>query len=48
VTAKDAADGVSVADVKFAPFALMNAGYVFPNQIQGTDVSQFCQIWASR
>ncbi len=48
VTAKDAADGLSISDVKFAPFALMNAGYVIPNQIQGTDVSQFCQIWASR
>jgi hypothetical protein len=48
VTAKDAADGISVSDVKFAPFALMNAGYAMPNEIQGTDVSQFCQIWASR
>ena len=48
VTAKDAADGLSISDVKFAPFALMNAGYAIPNQIQGTDVSQFCQIWASR
>lgn len=48
VTAKDAADGISAADVKFAPFALMNAGYVIPNQIQGSDNSQFCQIWASR
>jgi hypothetical protein len=48
VTKKDAADGISVADVKFAPFALMNAGYVIPNQIQGSDNSQFCEIWASR
>ena len=48
VTAKDAADGLSISDVKFAPFALMNAGYAIPNQIQGTDVSQFCKIWASR
>jgi hypothetical protein len=48
VTKHDAADGISVSDVKFAPFALMNAAYVFPNQIQGTDNSQFCQIWASR
>ena len=48
VTKKDAADGLSAADVKFAPLALMNAGYVIPNQIQGTDNSQFCQIWSSR
>jgi len=48
VTAKDAADGITASDVKFAPLALMNAGYVFPNVIQGTDNSQFCQIWASR
>jgi hypothetical protein len=49
VTAKDAADGISAADVKFAPYALMNAGYVGgQNSIQGTDNSQFCQIWASR
>ena len=48
VTKRDAANGISAADVKFAPLALMNAGYVFPNVIQGTDVSQFCQIWSSR
>jgi hypothetical protein len=46
VTKKDAADGISLADVKFAPLALMNAAYVFPNTIQGTDNSQFCGIWA--
>jgi hypothetical protein len=48
VTKHDAADGISLSDVKFAPFALMNAAYVIPNVIQGTDNSQFCQIWASR
>jgi hypothetical protein len=48
VTTHDAADGIQLSDVKFAPFALMNAAYVFPNTIQGTDNSQFCQIWASR
>jgi hypothetical protein len=48
VTAKDAADGITVSDVKYAPFALMNAAYVIPNTIQGTDNSQFCQIWARR
>jgi hypothetical protein len=48
VTTHDAADGIQVSDVKYAPFALMNAGYVIPNQIQGTDNSQFCQIWANR
>jgi len=48
ITKHDAADGLQLSDVKFAPLALMNAAYVFPNVIQGTDNSQFCQLWASR
>ena len=48
ITKPGAADGIQLSDIKFAPFALMNAAYVIPNVIQGTDNSQFCQIWASR
>ena len=49
VTRKDAADGISVSDVKFAPEAMMNAVYITGrNEIRGTDNSSFCQLWASR
>lgn len=49
VTKKDAADGISIADIKYAPYALMNAAYVTGrNEIAGTDNSSFCQIWATR
>jgi hypothetical protein len=49
VTKKDAADGVSVVDVKYAPKAMMNAVYVTGRgEIAGTDNSSFCQIWASK
>lgn len=49
VTKRDAADGISIADVKYAPKALMNAVYVTGrNEIVGTDNSSFCQIWASK
>jgi hypothetical protein len=48
VTKKDAADGISIADVKYAPKALMNALYVTGrNEIAGSDNASFCQIWAS-
>ncbi len=47
VTRKDAADGISISDVKYAPYALMNAVYVTGrNEIAGSDNSQFCSIWA--
>ncbi|HQR17737.1 MAG TPA: hypothetical protein PK948_05185 [Gemmatimonadales bacterium] len=49
VTKKAAADGIGVADVKYAPKALMNAVYVTGRtDILGTDQSQFCQIWAAK
>jgi hypothetical protein len=49
VTKKDAADGITIADVKYAPKALMNALYVTGrNEIAGTDNGSFCQIWASK
>jgi hypothetical protein len=48
VTKKDAADGLSLADVKFAPYAMMNAVYAGGrNELAGTDNSQFCSVWAS-
>lgn len=48
VTKKDAADGISVADVKYAPYAMMNAVYAGGrNEIAGSDNSQFCGVWAS-
>ena len=49
VTKKDAADGITIADVKYAPKALMNALYVTGrNEIAGSDNGSFCQIWASK
>jgi hypothetical protein len=49
VTKKAAADGIAIADIKYAPKALMNAVYVTGRtDILGTDKSQFCQIWASK
>ena len=57
VTKKDAADDdngdgkadITVAEVKYAPYALMNAAYITGrNEIAGTDNSSFCQIWASK
>lgn len=46
VTKRDAADGLQVSDVKYAPKALMNAVYIAGrSEIGGTDRSQFCQIW---
>jgi hypothetical protein len=49
VTKKDGADGLQIADVKYAPYAMMNAVYVTGrNEIAGTDNSQFCQFWAGR
>lgn len=48
VTRVDAADGLQVTDVKYAPKALMNASYVAGrNAITGTDRSSFCQIWGN-
>jgi len=47
VTKKDAADGISISDVKYAPYAIMNAVYVTGrNEIAGNDNGQFCAIWA--
>ena len=38
-----------IADIKYAPKALMNAVYVTGREeIAGTDVSSFCAVWASR
>jgi hypothetical protein len=49
VTRQDASDGIQIADVKYAPRALMNASYVDgTGTIFGTDRSSFCQIWASK
>ena len=49
VTRKGASDGIQLADVKYAPRALMNAAYVDgAGAILGTDRSSFCQIWASK
>ena len=48
ITKHDAADGLQIADVKYAPYAMMNAAYIDGrNEIAGTDRSSFCQIWAS-
>ena len=48
VTKKDAADGISISDVKYAPYAMMNAVYVTGrNEIAGTDNSQFCSVWSA-
>jgi hypothetical protein len=48
ITRKDASDGVSLSDVKYAPYAMMNAVYVTGrNELAGTDDSQFCSVWAS-
>jgi hypothetical protein len=47
VTRRDAADGVQIADIKYAPKALMNAVYVSGrDEIAGTDNSSFCQLWS--
>jgi hypothetical protein len=47
VSSHDAADGIQLADVKYAPYALMNAAYITGrNEIGGTDRSSFCQIWS--
>ena len=49
VTKHDGADGIQIADIKYAPKALMNAVYVTGrSEIEGTDNSSFCQIWASK
>ena len=49
VTKRDAADGIQIADIKYAPYALMNAVYVTGrNELAGTDNSSFCQLWAGR
>ena len=40
ITKKDAADGISIPDVKYAPYAMMNAVYVTGrNEIVGSDNS---------
>jgi hypothetical protein len=49
VTKKDAADGTQIADIKYAPKAMMNAVYVTGrSELAGTDNSSFCQIWANK
>ncbi|MDH4131464.1 MAG: hypothetical protein OEV95_06625 [Gemmatimonadota bacterium] len=49
VTKRDAANGISITDIKYAPRALMNAVYVTGRTpITGTDNSSFCQVWASK
>ena len=49
VTRQAASDGIQLADVKYAPRALMNAAYVDGvGQILGSDRSSFCQIWAAK
>lgn len=48
VTKTDAADGLSVTDVKYAPYAMMNAVYAGGRkELAGSDDSQFCSIWAT-
>ena len=48
VTKQGASDGISLADIKYAPYAMMNAVYVTGrNELAGTDNSQFCSIWSS-
>jgi hypothetical protein len=48
ITKKDAADGLQIEDVKYAPLALMNAVYVTGRgDIRGTDNGSFCQLWAN-
>jgi len=49
VTKHALADGsISLSDIKYAPYAIMNAAYVTGrNEIAGTDRSSFCQIWGS-
>lgn len=48
ITKSDAADGITISDVKYAPYALMNAVYVTGRSpFAGTDVSSFCSIWSS-
>ena len=48
ITKSDAADGIAISDVKYAPYALMNAVYVTGrNPFAGTDISSFCSIWSS-
>ena len=48
VTKKKAADGLQIADISYAPKALMNAVYVTGRtDIMGADNSQFCLVWAS-
>jgi hypothetical protein len=45
----DAADGIQIADIEYAPKALMNALDVTGrDEIRGTDNGSFCQIWASK
>ena len=49
VTKKAASDDqITIAEIKVAPEALMNALYIAGrSEIRGTDQSSFCQIWAS-
>lgn len=49
VTGPDVADGsIYLSEVKYAPYALMNAVYIAGRgSITGTDNSSFCSIWAN-
>ena len=47
VTKRDGADGLQIADLKYAPYAMMNAVYVTGrNELAGADRSVFCALWA--
>ena len=49
VTKQASADGIQIPDIKYAPYALMNAVYVTGrNEIAGSDNSSYCMIWASK
>ena len=47
VLIEDGVPTISLADIKYAPKAMMNAVYITGRtDIMGTDHSSFCQIWA--
>lgn len=40
--------GTTVADIKYAPRAVMNAVYISPfRDLTGTDNASFCSVWAN-
>jgi hypothetical protein len=49
VTTKDAADGITLSEIKYAPYAIMNAVYVAGrNELAGTDNSSYCSLWSGK